>query len=81
MNLLLANKKRKYKIKTINVKGKILNRLEALGIIKGTKFEVLEKNNFGLILIKIRGTRIGLDENIALKIYVEEDYRNWMKLK
>lgn len=76
MNLLLANKKRKYKIKTINVKGKILNRLEALGIIKGTKFEVLEKNNFGLILIKIRGTRIGLDENIALKIYVEEDYRN-----
>lgn len=76
MNLLLANKKRKYKIKTINVKGKILNRLEALGIIKGTTLEVLEKNNFGLILIKIRGTRIGLDENIALKIYIEEDYRN-----
>lgn len=73
MNLLIAKKNKNYKVKSIKVEGKILKRLEALGIIEGTRIEILSKDCFGLMLIKIRGTRIGIEEKIAFKIYVEED--------
>jgi len=47
-------------------------RLEALGLIKGTKICVLNKKKHGAIVIKVRGTRFALGQNIARGIQIEE---------
>lgn len=47
-------------------------RLEALGLTEGTKIDILNKKKHGAMIVKIRGTRFALGENITAKIQVEE---------
>lgn len=49
---------------------KLKKRLEALGMIEGTRIKVLNKKNNGALIIKFRGTRFAIGKSIAEKIAV-----------
>lgn len=45
-------------------------RLEALGMISGTKVEVLNNKSGGTLIIKVRGTRFAIGKGISENIQV-----------
>lgn len=45
-------------------------RLEALGMITGTKVEVLNNKSGGTLIIKVRGTRFAIGKGISTNIEV-----------
>lgn len=51
---------------------KLLRRLEALGILEGTRIRVLNRKRNGATIIKVRGSRWALGNDIAAGIEVEE---------
>ena len=59
-----------YIIEKISVDNITKNRLQVLGILKGTKIKVLNKRINGSIIVKVRGTRLGIDKQIADKINI-----------
>ena len=61
-----------YRITSVREQEKIQRRLEALGILEGTKVVVLNRKNNGSTIIKVRGTRWALGNEIAEGIEVEE---------
>lgn len=71
MTLLETKTGNIYQVQIIRQEEKVLRRLEALGILEGTKVEVLNRKNTGATIIKVRGTRWALGEDIARGIEVE----------
>lgn len=47
-------------------------RLEVLGMLEGTKVTVVNRKKKGAMIIKIRGTRFAVGQNITERIEVEE---------
>jgi ferrous iron transport protein A len=47
-------------------------RLEALGLTEGTRITVLNKKNKGAVIVKVRGSRFAVGNNIAAGIRIEE---------
>ena len=47
-------------------------RLEALGLTEGTSITVLNKKNNGAVIVKVRGSRFAVGNNIAAGILIEE---------
>ena len=47
-------------------------RLEALGVPEGTSITVLNKKNKGAVIVKVRGSRFAVGNNIAAGIRIEE---------
>jgi len=47
-------------------------RLEALGLTEGTSVTILNKKNRGAVIVKGRGTRFAVGQNIAAGIRIEE---------
>lgn len=47
-------------------------RLEVLGMLEGTKITVVNRKKKGAMIIKIRGTRFAVGQNITEHIEVEE---------
>ncbi len=47
-------------------------RLEVLGMLEGTRITVVNRKKKGAMIIKIRGTRFAVGENITEHIEVEE---------
>ena len=47
-------------------------RLEALGLTEGTSITILNKKNRGAVIVKVRGTRFAVGNNIAAGIQIEE---------
>ncbi len=47
-------------------------RLEALGLTEGTNIAVLNKKNKGAVIVKVRGTRFAVGQNIAAGILIKE---------
>ena len=47
-------------------------RLEVLGMLEGTKVPVVNRKKKGAMIIKIRGTRFAVGQNITEHIEVEE---------
>ena len=70
MNLLKGIANEKYIIEEIKTDNVTKTRLQVLGVIKGTKIEILNKRINGSIIIKVRGTRLGIDKEISNSIYV-----------
>lgn len=68
MNLLEGKANEEYKIEKINLEDIIKTRLEVLGILKGTKIKMLNRRLNGEMIIKVRGTRLGIDKDIAKSI-------------
>ena len=70
MTLNECKKGNTYIIKNIMVEDRIIRRLEALGLIDGTRIDLLNKKRYGAVIIKVRGTRIALGKDIAMGIEV-----------
>lgn len=70
INLLKCTTKEKYIIEEIKTDNITKIRLQVLGVIKGTKIEILNKRINGSTIIKVRGTRLGIDKEISNSIYV-----------
>ena len=51
---------------------RLLRRLEALGMLEGTRVHVLNRKRNGATIIKVRGSRWALGNDIAQGIEVEE---------
>ncbi len=47
-------------------------RLEALGLTEGTSITVLNKKTKGAVIVKVRGSRFAVGNNIAAGIRIEE---------
>ena len=72
MKLNQAEILQNYRITSVQEQEKIQRRLEALGILEGTKVVVLNRKNNGSTIIKVRGTRWALGNEIAEGIEVED---------
>ena len=70
INLSQGTTNEKYIIEEIKIDHITKTRLQVLGILKGTKIEILNKRINGSIIIKVRGTRLGIDKEISNSIYV-----------
>lgn len=75
MTLLDAQKGMWYHVKKIQEDEKVQRRLEALGILEGTRIQMLNQKKSGSSIIRVRGTRWALGHDIAQGIEVE-DYGN-----
>ena len=72
MKLNQADILQNYRITSVQEQEKIQRRLEALGILGGTKLVVLNRKRNGSTIIKVRGSRWALGNEIAEGIEVEE---------
>ena len=72
MKLNQAEILQNYRITSVQEQEKIQRRLEALGILEGTKVVVLNRKRNGSTIIKVRGSRWALGNEIAEGIEVEE---------
>ncbi len=70
MKLSEGQMNKDYIITKIKTDNSIKTRLQVLGLLKGTKIKILNKRINGALIIKIRGTRLGIDKGIANSIYV-----------
>jgi len=71
MKLFDGSEKKHYAIQNMDLPVKTEKRLEALGMIEGTKFSVLNKKK-SAVIIAVRGTRFALGKAIAANIDVIE---------
>ena len=71
MKLNQADILQNYRITSVQEQEKIQRRLEALGILEGTKVVVLNRKRNGSTIIKVRGSRWALGNEIAEGIEVE----------
>lgn len=72
MTLRDAHVGHEYVVKELNLEQAIKRRLEALGLIHGTKVQKLNQNRNGAVVFKVRGTRLAIGDKIAASIFVEE---------
>jgi len=49
-----------------------MRRLESLGLTRGTKIKLLNRNRSGSVIIMVRGSRLALGKNIAELIQMRE---------
>lgn len=61
---------RTYEVEETNLPLGVEKRLEALGMTRGTKIEVLNSKSGGTLIIKVRGSRFAVGCGIAAKISV-----------
>lgn len=73
MTLEKGNINYEYIIQEINIDKCTKARLEALGVLKGTKVKILNRRNNGATILKIRGTRLGVDKEITKGIKIAEN--------
>ncbi len=72
MTVLEGTLQEKYMVQKITIQEHILRRLEALGIIPGTKLMLMNRKKNGTCIIKVRGTRWAIGPMIAGGIFVEK---------
>lgn len=73
MNLLEIKINKEYIIERIDTEEKIKRRLLTLGVMPGSKIKVLNKKINDDLIIKIRGTRLGICKEIAKYIFIREE--------
>lgn len=72
MTLLNTQKGKWYQVRNIDEKENVQRRLEALGILTGTRVLVLNQKKSGSTIIRVRGTRWAIGRDIAEGIVVED---------
>ncbi|MDC7288246.1 ferrous iron transport protein A [Blautia schinkii] len=72
MTLLNTQKGKWYQVRNIEEKENVQRRLEALGILTGTRVLVLNQKKSGSTIIRVRGTRWAIGRDIAEGIVVED---------
>lgn len=71
MTVLDAQSGQWYRVKNIHAKANVQRRLEALGILEGTRIQILNQKKSGATIIRVRGTRWAVGKEIAGGIEVE----------
>ena len=61
-----------YMIRTVTAEETIVRRLEALGLVEGTKVHILMKKQDGSLIAAFQGTRLALGKKIAGAIEAED---------
>lgn len=61
-----------YQVTELQMEGKLLRRLQALGLTIGTKIKVLNRKKSGSIIFSVRGTRLAIGSRIAEGIEADE---------
>lgn len=59
-----------YRIDSMDLPFRLEHRLEALGMTKGCEISVFARKGRGILIIKMRGTRFALGQNITKNIEV-----------
>ncbi|MEG0072762.1 MAG: FeoA family protein [Raoultibacter sp.] len=59
-----------YEVEETNLPLGVEKRLEALGMTRGTRIEVLNSKSGGTLIVKVRGSRFAVGRGIASKISV-----------
>lgn len=70
MTLNNGEKNATYIVEKLNLPLHIEKRLEALGMLAGTKVEILNNKSGGTLIIKVRGTRFAIGKGISKNIEV-----------
>nr|WP_308627961.1 FeoA family protein [uncultured Eisenbergiella sp.] len=60
-----------YYVEDIGIEQGISRRLQALGLIEGTKVKMLNRKKNGSLIIYVRGTRLALGKHITSGIVVK----------
>lgn len=63
-----------YVVESTSLNEKVGRRLEALGLIHGTKVEVLNRKKNGTMIFKARGTRMAVGKEISMGIHIREGH-------
>ncbi len=61
-----------YEVMGLYLADGIMRRLESLGIFEGTRVQILNKKSKGAVIIKVRGARWALGDEMAKGIEVKE---------
>lgn len=61
-----------YLVADMKIEEDISRRLQALGLIEGTRLKLLNRKRNGSLIIYVRGTRLALGKHITSGIEVEE---------
>ena len=61
-----------YLVEDMKIEEGISRRLQALGLIEGTRLKLLNRKRNGSLIIYVRGTRLALGKHITSGIEVEE---------
>ena len=62
----------RYLVADMMIEEDISRRLQALGLIEGTRLKLLNRKRNGSLIIYVRGTRLALGKHITSGIEVEE---------
>lgn len=62
----------RYLVEDMKIESDISRRLQALGLIEGTRLKLLNRKRNGSLIIYVRGTRLALGKHITSGIEVEE---------
>lgn len=60
-----------YIVDNIQLVRAVEGRLEALGLTKGTKVQVMNRKRNGAVIFKVRGTRLAIGKEIANAITIQ----------
>ena len=63
-----------YMIRTVTAEETIVRRLEALGLVEGTKVHILMKKQDGSLIAAFQGTRLALDGLLYRKSQLWKDH-------
>lgn len=72
MTLYEAEKGKSYCIEGLYVEPAITRRLQALGLNDGTRVYILNRKKKGALIVKVRGTRLALEQHISSNIEIKE---------
>lgn len=61
-----------YEVTGLKMEGKLLRRLQALGLTEGTEIKVLNRKKSGSVIFSVRGTRLAIGSRIAQEIETKE---------
>ena len=61
-----------YLVEDIKIESEISRRLQALGLIEGTRLKMLNRKGNGSLIIYVRGTRLALGRHITSGLDVKE---------
>jgi len=72
MVLMNAQKGNIHRIASINAQGVLLGKLAALGIVPGSKIEVLQNSLYGSAIVSCKGAQFALGRGLAELIQLED---------
>lgn len=61
-----------YTVNSLDIDTITMRRLEALGVTRGTRIKVLNRNRSGSVIIMVRGSRLALGGELAEMIQMKE---------